>query len=578
MDIYARLDAANRGGDDYKLYKVSGGTVQDATSQVTVGTLGTDETFGIDNVQVNAGETYIVAYKRKNVVHIGGVRPYLATSDPNRDINEDIEVPEGSSLEDVAAYTALGFDTSIIHDSPATDGRKFKFKGLYKTPNPGNNAVAFTTSDTIIEGTTLYAVYEVHEFRQTELDALQAKIDEIEQTITDNPTLSAAEKANLRAVKLAATNLKNQRNPIATIAQLNTMTNTTIPQAIQQAIDSLGKAREVAELDGLLRGPFAQILADTTKPITQDDRNTLDNLKTQAENALANSASTEADIRTIKEALRAAIDAAEARANKIADINALINQLTTLSSNPKLSNSDRQLITNRITSAQAELAKTVSTHGSQATMAELDTEKTQLEAALRYIRNVINSSSGGSGGGSGGSGGGGGNSGAGGLGGPEAKNAFVAGITYKTYRNQTEGNWIQTAEGKWNFVLPSSQQPLKNVWAAVIYGSGTGESQSVYAFDAEGNMRSGWIQDEKGIWYFMSDTQDSSYGAMVRGWIMTGGKWYYLSPVNGSMLTGWQEIEGKWYLLAGDGSLYVNTTTPDGFPVDSNGAWIRETP
>ena len=127
-------------------------------------------------------------------------------------------------------------------------------------------------------------------------------------------------------------------------------------------------------------------------------------------------------------------------------------------------------------------------------------------------------------------------------------------------------------------MLPSSQQPLKNVWAAVIYGSGTGESQSVYAFDAEGNMRSGWIQDEKGIWYFMSDTQDSSYGAMVRGWIMTGGKWYYLSPVNGSMLTGWQEIEGKWYLLAGDGSLYVNTTTPDGFPVDSNGAWIRETP
>jgi len=91
-------------------------------------------------------------------------------------------------------------------------------------------------------------------------------------------------------------------------------------------------------------------------------------------------------------------------------------------------------------------------------------------------------------------------------------------------------------------------------------------------------MRTGWIQDDKGLWYYMSDTQGSSYGAMVKGWIFSAGKWYYLSPVTGSMMTGWQEVEGNWYLLAGDGSLYVNTTTPDGYPVDANGVWLRETP
>ena len=51
------------------------------------------------------------------------------------------------------------------------------------------------------------------------------------------------------------------------------------------------------------------------------------------------------------------------------------------------------------------------------------------------------------------------------------------------------------------------------------------------------------------------------------------------------MLTDWQELGDGWYFLnpvsqPGHpyGSLYVGEITPDGYPVDENGRWIRETP
>ena len=61
--------------------------------------------------------------------------------------------------------------------------------------------------------------------------------------------------------------------------------------------------------------------------------------------------------------------------------------------------------------------------------------------------------------------------------------------------------------------------------------------------------------------------------------------WYYLHTqydnTRGRMYTGWHEIDGKWYYFntASDkgtlGAMLANTTTPDGYQVDANGAWIR---
>ena len=110
-----------------------------------------------------------------------------------------------------------------------------------------------------------------------------------------------------------------------------------------------------------------------------------------------------------------------------------------------------------------------------------------------------------------------------------------------------------------------------------------------------------WIQDEKGWWYKRSDGSypknswgyeaynGKSYwyyflgsGYMATGWIEVNGSKYYLFPNSdgwkGRMLTGWQWIDGNCYYLdpqgQNEGALYRNTTTPDGFTVDSEGRWV----
>ena len=74
-------------------------------------------------------------------------------------------------------------------------------------------------------------------------------------------------------------------------------------------------------------------------------------------------------------------------------------------------------------------------------------------------------------------------------------------------------------------------------------------------------------------------------GWMEDGWLYRNNNWYYLHTqydnTRGRMYTGWHEIDGKWYYFntTSDkgtlGAMLANTTTPDGYQVDANGAWIR---
>jgi len=72
-----------------------------------------------------------------------------------------------------------------------------------------------------------------------------------------------------------------------------------------------------------------------------------------------------------------------------------------------------------------------------------------------------------------------------------------------------------------------------------------------------------------GKWYFFQKT-----GYMAVGWIYDNHKWYYLNE-DGSMKTGWFLDKGIWYYLNENGDMAVNCTTPDGYQVDQNGAWIQ---
>ncbi len=111
----------------------------------------------------------------------------------------------------------------------------------------------------------------------------------------------------------------------------------------------------------------------------------------------------------------------------------------------------------------------------------------------------------------------------------------------------------------------------------------TVRNRSEWVYSDNGVRATGW-RKVNGLWYYFGEAQDDSRGVMQIGWQQIGGKWYYLSESGGrtfgSMQVGWQKINGNWYYLeerGGErplGSMYANETTPDGYFVGEDGAWI----
>jgi glucan-binding YG repeat protein len=130
--------------------------------------------------------------------------------------------------------------------------------------------------------------------------------------------------------------------------------------------------------------------------------------------------------------------------------------------------------------------------------------------------------------------------------------ATTAATTAKT-------GWDQLADGNWNFYDATGTKVVNN-W---INAGGVW-----YFLKADGVMATGW-QQVGGVWYYLNAS-----GAMATGWINDNGTWYYLQS-SGAMKTGWLNDNGTWYYLNASGAMLANTTTPDGYFVSANGAWIQ---
>ncbi|GLC81605.1 hypothetical protein [Lacrimispora brassicae] len=88
-----------------------------------------------------------------------------------------------------------------------------------------------------------------------------------------------------------------------------------------------------------------------------------------------------------------------------------------------------------------------------------------------------------------------------------------------------------------------------------------------YEKKAGGYIQASWARIN-GLWYYFDQL-----GYMKTGWIQDKGIWYYLNE-DGSMAAGkWILCKEKWYYLAWNGAMAVNTLTPDGYAVGSDGAW-----
>ena len=201
------------------------------------------------------------------------------------------------------------------------------------------------------------------------------------------------------------------------------------------------------------------------------------------------------------------------------------------------------------------------------------------------------------------------------------------GASGSTYTAGVDGNWVHmdpdnimipisedVPEGatpvtapewhQWKFILNNGTM-LYDQWAYVKnpYAVGDQPDEGWFSFAENGIMEYGWYLDRRtGKWYWMHRTSDGMLGTMLTGWHYDDqdGKWYYMSPSTGEMLLGWQMIDGKWYFFNPDapavtwefdpaaggwtyngsasrpyGSMYVDETTPDGYQVGADGAWLQ---
>lgn len=169
-----------------------------------------------------------------------------------------------------------------------------------------------------------------------------------------------------------------------------------------------------------------------------------------------------------------------------------------------------------------------------------------------------------------------------------------------------DGNWelLNPAEAaanpdssKWVFNLASGGK-VKG-WAYLSYTYQGQTKSEWYHFGDDNTMNTGWLVDG-GKWYYLSMDHNGFYGEMVKGWHFEtqDNRWYYLNPSNGSMHTDWLKDGNEFYYLNpvateqtwfydsnterwnyGDrgarslGSMFQNENTPDGYHVNENGAW-----
>lgn len=101
----------------------------------------------------------------------------------------------------------------------------------------------------------------------------------------------------------------------------------------------------------------------------------------------------------------------------------------------------------------------------------------------------------------------------------------------------------------------------------------------------------GWVKDDTG-WYYVKDNGVKASGEwitdngetywmeadhyMAKGWKEIDGKWYYLCSTGNLAKNVWKAgADGTWYYLGQDGVMLTNATTPDGYKVGADGAWIR---
>ena len=129
-------------------------------------------------------------------------------------------------------------------------------------------------------------------------------------------------------------------------------------------------------------------------------------------------------------------------------------------------------------------------------------------------------------------------------------------------------------EGKYTFEVRQYDEKgyghLRGKWTAAadsytVTGDMAAQNRAQYGY--ESNDGYGWQKDDTG-WRYKTPG-----GYPANQWVKDNGHWFHFGS-DGYMQTGWQLVDGKWYCMNASGEMYADTTTPDGYMVGADGAWV----
>lgn len=97
-------------------------------------------------------------------------------------------------------------------------------------------------------------------------------------------------------------------------------------------------------------------------------------------------------------------------------------------------------------------------------------------------------------------------------------------------------------------------------------------SASFPAFASEGMIVTRGDGKTEAIFMYVFD----DYSCIKNEWKQVSDKWFYFGDDGLSKQNTWVQIDGKWYYFDEWSVMLHDTTTPDGYTVGPDGAWITD--
>ena len=146
------------------------------------------------------------------------------------------------------------------------------------------------------------------------------------------------------------------------------------------------------------------------------------------------------------------------------------------------------------------------------------------------------------------------------------RNGYYTFKVRAVYNKDEKGDW-KTSD-RW-YASSADASQLSDEATILPAENKSTNTETTETVENDGTDGIGWIKEDDG-WRYINT--DHSY--LMNTWKYIDQNWYYFNG-DGYMETSWTEVNGKWYFMdTVEGYMYKNQTTPDGYRVGDDGAWI----